>query len=287
MKAKDWLAFVALSIAWGSSFLWIKIAVQEVGPFLLVSMRVLVGALGLLGVYLVKRPALPEKRTTWITLIVVGLTNTAIPFVLISWGQIYIDSGVAAILNASVPLLTTVLAHFMLADDKMDWKRAIGLPLGFIGIVMIVARDYVPGEPNRLWGQAAILAAAVLYAASAIYIRRGTEEVNPVVRALVPLAAADVLLWVTTPIVEAPLRWPQQLDTWIAIVWLGVLGTFLAYLIYFYLVHSIGPTRATMVTYTFPVVGVVLGVLFLNEMLDLNIVLGGGLVLGSIILVNK
>ncbi|MDH3944882.1 MAG: DMT family transporter, partial [Anaerolineae bacterium] len=225
MKAKDWLAFAALSIAWGSSFLWIKIAVQEVGPFLLVSLRVLVGALGLLAVYIIQRPALPEKRATWITLIVVGVTNTAAPFVLISWGEVYIDSGVAAILNASVPLFTTVLAHFMLSDDKMNWQRAVGLPLGFIGIVLIVARDYVPGAQDQLLGQAAVLAAAVLYAVSAIYVRRGTEEVNPVVRSLVPLMAADGLLWLTTPLVEAPLRWPQQLDTWLAILWLGVVGT--------------------------------------------------------------
>jgi drug/metabolite transporter (DMT)-like permease len=287
MKAKDWLAFTALGIIWGSSFLWIKIAIQEVGPFLLVSLRVLVGALGLLGVYLLRRPELPTKRSTWLTLIVVGVTNTAAPFVLISWGELYIDSGVAAILNASVPLFTTILAHFMLSDDKINWQRVVGLPLGFIGIIMIVIRDNALGEQSRLMGEVAVLAAAVLYAISAILIRRTTEQIDPVVRSLVPLAAADGLLWIVTPLAESPVNLPQQINTWLAILWLGVLGTFLAYLIYFYLVHSVGPTRATMVTYTFPVVGVVLGVIFLHEVLDLNIVLGGSLVLGSIILVNR
>jgi hypothetical protein len=104
LKIKDWLAFILLGLAWGSSFLWIKIAVQEVDPFTLVAFRLLFGILGLLAVVAINRPAWPKDRRLWLALALLGLTNTAIPFVLISWGELYIDSAVAALFYASSPV---------------------------------------------------------------------------------------------------------------------------------------------------------------------------------------
>jgi len=287
LKKKDWLAFVALSLAWGSSFFWIKIAIEEMGPITLVAWRVLFGILGLLVVVGIRRPEWPKRRELWFALLLLGLTNTAVPFVLISWAEVHIDSAVASILNGSLPLFTTVIAHFALTDDRLNRQRIIGLLVGFLGIVVLVQRDLGAGLDFNIVAQGAMILAVIFYAISAVYARRNTKEVNPIIHALVPLFSADILLWAIAPSVESPLVLPSLPLTWLAIVWLGVIGSCIAYLLYFYLLHSVGPTRASMVTYTFPLVGVTLGVGFLNERLDYSLVLGAALVIASLLIVNR
>ncbi len=287
MKTKDWLAFIALSLAWGSSFFWIKIAVAEIGPFLLVALRVLFGILGLLLVMLLRRPARPTDPRVWRNLLILGITNTALPFVLISWAEQYIDSAVASILNSSVPLFTTMIAHFVLSDDRLTRKRVLGMLVGFAGVIVLVARDLGQDIRLNLLAQGAMILAVLFYAGSAVYARRNTKGVSPIIQALVPLLAADAFIWALTPIVESPIHFPALPLTWVALLWLGLIGSCTAYLLYFYLLHSVGPTRATMVTYTFPVVGVALGVLFLHEALDINLIAGAVLIVGSLLIVNR
>ena len=286
MKTKDWVAFIALSLAWGSSFLWIKIALQEIGPFILVALRLLFGILGLLAVVAYNRPNWPDTRRLWVVLAVLGITNTALPFVLISWGEQFIDSAVAAILNSTVPLFTMVIAHRFLQDDRLTLQRVIGLFVGFFGVVVLLLRDLDGGTQDNLLGQAAVLLAAICYAFSSVFARGNAKGVSPLVQAFVPLLVADAVMWGITPLVESPVEFPGLPITWMAIAWLGLVGTCIAYLLYFYLLHSIGPTRTTMVTYVFPLVGVALGVIFLNETLDINLLMGGALVVGSIVIVN-
>jgi drug/metabolite transporter (DMT)-like permease len=288
MKLKDWLAFILLGLAWGSSFLWIKIAVQEIGPFTLVALRLLFGILGLLAVVDFTRPQWPGSRRLWLVLVVLGLTNTAVPFVLISWGELYIDSAVAAILNSTVPLFTMVIAHLFLSDDRLTLPRLVGLLAGFAGVIVILSRDldFNGGFEGSVLGQVAVLIAALFYAGSGVYARRNTHGLSPIVQALVPLLVADSAIWLAVPLTESPFTLPQLSLTWLAVVWLGLVGSCFAYLLYYYLLHSIGPTRTTLVTYVFPLVGVALGVLFLNELLDWQLFVGGSMVVGSIAVVN-
>lgn len=279
MKMKEWGAFGLLGLVWGSSFLWIKIAVQDTGPITLVAFRLLFGALGLLAVAAVKRPAFPSDRRIWMALVVLGITNTALPFVLISWGEQFIDSAVASILNGTVPLFTVVIAHLFLRDDRITIPRVLGLAFGFLGVVVVMGRDLGPERlRGSLIGQGAVLVAAVLYAISSVFARRQLRQVDPIVQAFVPLLAAGCLAWLAAPIVERPFHLPELPITWLALAWLGLLGSCLAYLLYFRLIHSVGPTRATMVTYLFPIVGIILGVVFLKERADWHLAVGGVLV---------
>ncbi|MBX3005903.1 MAG: DMT family transporter [Anaerolineales bacterium] len=287
MKSKDWLVFLGLALAWGSSFFWIKIALSEVGPFLLVALRVLFGILGLLVVYFLRKSEWPRDKALIRNLLILGITNTALPFALISWAELHIDSAVASILNSSVPLFTTVIAHFMLSDDKMSVRRVAGLLVGFVGVALLVLRD-VPGDVRlNLLAQGAMILAVLFYAGSAVFARSRTKGTTPVVQALIPLLSADAFIWASALAVESPLHLPQMGITWVALAWLGLVGSCAAYLFYYYLIHSVGPTRTTMVTYTFPVVGVTLGVLFLGEALDWHLVLGGLLILASLLIVNR
>jgi drug/metabolite transporter (DMT)-like permease len=243
--------------------------------------------LGLLVVVAYKRPNWPDNRRLWGVLAILGIINTALPFLLISWGQQFIDSAVAAILNSTVPLFTMVMAHWYLQDDRLTPQRVAGLLIGFIGVVLLLFRDLVGGTQSSLLGQAAVLLAAICYAFSSVFARRNAKGVSPIVQAFVPLLVADAVMWLLVPLFESPVTLPSLPITWLAVVWLGLVGSCIAYLLYFYLLHAIGPTRATMVTYTFPVIGVALGVIFLNESLDISLLLGGALVIGSIVIVNR
>jgi drug/metabolite transporter (DMT)-like permease len=287
LRSKEWAAFIALSLAWGSSFLWIKIALQEFEPITLVAFRLLFGISGLLVVAAYNQPNFPETRRVWGVLAVLGIVNTALPFLFITWGQQFIDSAVAAILNSTVPLFTMLMAHWYLQDDRLTLQRVIGLLSGFVGVVVLLVRDLDRGTQTSLLGQTAVLLAAICYAFSSVFARRNARGVSPIVQAFVPLLVADAVMWALVSLLESPIVLPGLLITWLAVAWLGLIGSCIAYLLYFYLLHAIGPTRTTMVTYTFPVLGVALGVIFLRESLDINLLLGGALVVGSIVIVNR
>jgi len=287
VKPKDWVLFLALGLIWGSSFLWIKIAIREVDAFTLVGWRLLFGTLGMVAVILVRRPSLPRAWQTWASLALLGIINTALPFVLISWGEKSIDSAVASVLNSTVPLFTLVLAHFILHDEPITARKAVGLLIGFGGIVVLMARDLDAGVLRAgALGQLAVLLAALLYASASVFARRTMREVSPLVQAFIPMAIADVLVWTAATQVGDPGRLPAISLTWVALLWLGLLGSCVAYLLFYNLLHSVGATRTTMVTYVFPVVGVTLGVLFLNELADWHLLAGAALVVASLAVVN-
>jgi drug/metabolite transporter (DMT)-like permease len=287
MKLKDWGKFILLGVVWGSSFLWIKIALNEIGPVMVVALRMLFGVLTLLPVILIVRPAFPTRARDWVVLAVLGVTNTALPFVLISWAEKSIDSSVASVLNATVPLFTLIFAHLFLDDDRMNPARVLGLVSGFAGVVLLMSRDLnIGGVTSGLIGQAAMLLAAAAYGASAVFARRTTKKIAWLVQSAVPLVFGDALLWALLPTLEGSFKLPTLGITWIAVLWLGVLGAGVAYLLYFSLLHSVGPTRTMMVTYLFPLLGLVLGAIFLDEILDLRLVGGAILIVGGIVIVN-
>ncbi len=287
MKPKDWVLFLALGLIWGSSFLWIKIAVREVDAFTLVGWRLLFGTLGMVAVIALRRPPFPRGRSIWPALALLGIINTALPFVLISWGQKTIDSAVASILNSTVPLFTMVIAHFALHDEPITARKAVGLLIGFGGVSALMARDLEAGSLGvGILGQAAVLLAAASYASASVFARRTMREVSPLVQAFVPMAIADAIVWTAATQVGNPGRLPALPLTWVALLWLGLLGSCAAYLLYFNLLHSVGATRTTMVTYVFPVVGVTLGVLFLDELADWRLLVGAALVVTSLAIVN-
>jgi drug/metabolite transporter (DMT)-like permease len=287
MDRKQWIAFLGLSLVWGSSFLFIKIALEEVGPFTLAGTRVLIGAIALTITAVMTKAKWDLSREQYINLIVIGFANTALPFFLISWGEILVDSSVASILNGTVPLFVAILAYFWLRDEQLSSNKLVGMLIGFIGVVLVMARDGLAGFQFNIQSQLAILLAAVSYAFSSVYIRKKTPGIPFVVQAAGSLIFANFFLWIGAFLFERPISIPVQSQTWIALVWLGLAGSYIAYLLYFFLLNSAGPSRSVMVTYIMPVVGVVLGVLILGERLDLQLILGTILVISSVVVVNR
>lgn len=265
--------------------MWVELALREVGPITLVAFRVFFGFLFGAVVIIARRIPLPRTLKEWTPLIVLGLTNIAIPFFLISWGQKSIDSGVASILDATVPLFTILVAHFLLHDDKMTTPKVLGLLTGFAGVVVLMSKD-IGDSAGSLLGQLAVIAACVFYAGSSIYARVFTEGTSATMRGLGPLVSASAVMITSALIFEAPLKIPTLPITWVALLWMGILGSGLAFIMLFYLIHEIGPTRTTMVTYLFPLGGVTLGVIFLNEQLTWQIITGAALIISSLAIAN-
>jgi len=285
MKAKHWVVFILLGAIWGSSFMWIKIAIQEVGPITLVAFRAVFGLLFCVVVIFIQKVPLPRTRKEWTPLFLIGVTNIAIPFFLISWGELHIDSAVASILDATVPLFTILLAHFLLQDDRITLPKMLGLMVGFAGIIILMSKD-IGASSSSLLGQAAVILASVFYAISAIYIRKVTIDTPGILRSAGPLVSASAIMWLGAFLFESPVHIPQLGITWIALLFMGVLGSGLAFVMAFYLIHEIGPTRTTMVTYLFPLGGVILGVTFLQEQLTWQVFAGAALIIASLVVAN-
>src|SRR5258706_2873441 len=143
MKYREWGLFFLISAIWGSSFLFIKLGLEELTPFTLVMLRLTFGAGGLWIIIAALRLPLPKDWGTIARLCLLGLTNTALPFALITWGETHIDSGVASVLNGTVPLFSLIIAHFFLADEKMTWLRLGGLITGFLGVTLIFSNSLI------------------------------------------------------------------------------------------------------------------------------------------------
>lgn len=292
MKAKDWAAFLLLSVLWGTSFLWIKIAVEEIGPATVVALRLSFGTLGLLAVLFMRGLKPPENLFLLGKLALVGLLNTALPFVLITWGEQHIDSALASLLNASVPLWTLLIAHFFLPDEHMRIEQVVGLLLGFAGITLLVTSQkgmsisFSSGGSMLLMGSLAVLVASVFYGISAVFIRSQLRGTEPTTQATFSVMFAGAFAWIGAFAAESPLTLPALPITWLAVVWLGLLGSALAYMLSFALIQSIGATRMTAVTYVIPLAGVSLGAIFLQEAVNWQMLLAGALVLVGVYIVN-
>jgi drug/metabolite transporter (DMT)-like permease len=285
MKARHSFVFILIGLIWSSSFMWIKLALHEVGPMRLVAFRVLFGLLFGIGVMLILRVSLPRSLKTWLPLLVLGITNVALPYFLVSWGQQSIDWGVASILDATVPLFTIVIAHLALHDDKITLPKVLGLLIGFAGVVVMMSKDF-GGSTGSFLGQLAVIAASACYAGSAVLARKYTEDMPGVQRSTISLLSATGVMWLAAFAMESPVVLPNLNMTWIALLWLGILGSGFAYILLYYLIHEIGPTRTSMVTYIFPLGGVTLGVIFLNEALTWQLVAGAVLILASLPVAN-
>jgi len=285
LSTKEWLKFILLGLIWGSSFLWIKLGVQELGPFTLVTLRVFFASLGLLVIAYWRRARIPWRQFLP-AFFILGLTNMALPFVLISWSEQYITSGMASILNSTVPLFTLVMAAVFLADDPLTLPKGLGLLVGFLGVVVLMSNQ-VQGDLTRpKIGQLTMLLAAISYAVAAVYARHKVRGLTPEVQSLGQSLMATLVMMPLAFGVEAPFRLPHLPLTWVAVIWLGLMGSCIATLLYYSLLQSVGPTRTTLVTYIFPLVGVILGAIFLHERPDWHLLVGGALIISGVAVVN-
>ncbi len=277
MNVQDWSLLAFLALLWGASFTTIQLVVDELPPFTVVCIRVWLASLGLLLFMKVRGIPLPSKDSTdgtpvWQALAVLGLVNNAIPFSLIVWSQTQISSGVASILNATMPLFTVFVAHFFTADEKLTARRLIGVAIGFIGVASIVGPESMAGFTGTLAGHFAMLGAALSYAVGVVVGRRfAVLGLKPVQLAFGQVTTAGLWLLPAVFLVDQPFSLPApSMTAWAALLSLALVSTALAYLIYFRLIADAGATNASLVTLLVPVVATSLGILFLGESLKVS-----------------
>ena len=274
MGAIEWLLLIALSVLWGGTFLFAEIALEEVRPFTLVLGRVGIAALILVVVVYATGHRMPRSWTAWLPFLIMGALNNLIPFSLIFWGQIEITGSLASILNATTPLFTVLLAHFLTRDERMTPGRLAGLALGIAGVVAMVGPAALHGLGLHLLAQIAVLGAALSYAFAGIYGRRFRGQ-PPLVTAAGQVSATTLMMLPLALALDQP--WAGTLpgvSTWAAILGLALLSTALAYILYFRILATAGATNLLLVTFLIPVSAILLGVAMLGERLDLEQVVG-------------
>ncbi|WP_078662558.1 DMT family transporter [Streptomyces bicolor] len=283
MRAKVVAQFVALACAWGSSFLFIKVALEGLTPAQVVWGRLVLGAVALSAVMAVTRSRIPRDPGLWLRLTVVSVLLCVVPFLLFSWAEQQISSGMASILNATTPLLTLAVGTVALTDERLTRRRTAGLLTGFAGVLVLIGPGGLSGG-GHLTAQLACLAATTCYGFAFVYLRR---HVTPRGLPAVPIAFVQVtigalIMLAATPWLAAP---APRVDARIALsmLALGALSTGLAYLWNNNIVQAWGAVNAAAVTYLTPVVGVTAGVLLLDERLTWNQPFGAALVIAGII----
>ena len=268
MTLFEWSMLIALSVLWGGTFFFVEVALRELPPLTLVLCRLVLAAIALHLVILFRGQRMPVDLNLWGAFAVMGLINNFIPFTLIFWGQTHIEGSLAAILNATTPLWTVLLAHVLTDNERLTPARLAGVALGFSGVVLMFGTDAMKGITGNLLGQTAVVLAALSYAFAGIFGRR-FKGVTPLYTATGQLTASALFMMPVALLVDQPwtLNFPN-LSVVGAVVAMALASTAFAYILYFRILATAGATNVLLVTFLVPVSALVLGVGILGERLS-------------------
>ncbi|MEM7532863.1 MAG: DMT family transporter [Chloroflexota bacterium] len=276
----EWLLLITLSILWGGSFFFVGVIVGNLPPLTIVLLRVGLAAIALNIIVRVLGQGMKVSREVWLAFFGMGILNNVIPFCLIVWGQTHIASGLASILNATTPLFTVLVAHFLTDDEKLTGLRGIGIIVGFIGVIIMIGADVISNLGVNVFGQLAILGAALSYSFAGIFGRRFSRMgVSPLQTATGQVTGSSTLLLPIVALIDQPwtLTMPS-IPVWAAILGLALLSTVLAYIIFFRILATAGATNLSLVTFLIPVSAILLGARVLGERLEVKHFVGMALI---------
>lgn len=285
---KRFLLTLGLICMWSPSFLFIKLAVQDLPPMTIVSLRVSLGAL-ILGLILFwRRTSLPTDWVFWMRTTVMAFFSSMLPFCLFCYAEKTIDSALAAILNGTSPMFTAVLAQLFVATDKLTPQKVLGILLSSCGVILLFAPQLLSGVSGTTLGMSAAILAALCYGISHVYGKLFTMGHKPFVAPTAQLLASSIMLWPLALYYDQP--WTLQMPSATAIIGVGGLalfGTVCAFIIYYKLLEHCGPTAISMVSCAFPIGGMLLGFFFLDESFTTASLFGAGVILCGMLTVNN
>lgn len=282
-----WSILILLGAIWGASYMFIKVGVAEIPPFSFVEGRLLIASLALCVVILLRGETIPRTWRAWLPLVAMGIFNGVIPYTMITWGETHITSGLAAILTAAMPLFTILLAHLWTRDERMTLIRLIGVLIGFVGVVIVFLPELRHGIQMEFWGQFAVIVAAASYAIATLVARKYLNGVSHVMASTGQMASAALMMLPLSLLFDTPWNLRPSLPAFASLLTLALLGTSFAYVLYYWLIEHTGATRTSLVTYLIPVFGVFWGVIILSEKVELEALIGLGLIIGGVLLVNR
>jgi drug/metabolite transporter (DMT)-like permease len=274
---------------WGSSFQAIKIALEGFGPITVAAGRIFLAAI-IMTVYAISRGhSFPKQPRTLLLLGIVGLFNCALPFFLIPWGEQSLDSSRAAIFMATGPLMVLIIAHFTTTDERLNRFKSLGFMLGFIGVMFVIGLNTFKSGFGELLPQLAIITAAISYAVSGA-IAKKVEGVSSSMFTACVLIAGSILTVPASLLLESPflvIEGQSMTAPLLALIYLGIMPTGLAFMIRFHLIKTVGYTFVSQVGYLVPVFGVLFGAVLLNETISLSVLIGLTLILSGILISRK
>ncbi|MBF9042047.1 EamA family transporter [Rhodobacterales bacterium HKCCE4037] len=275
----------ALAAIWGASFLAIKLGLEEL-PFLtLVAHRVFWACLILWAYVLIRRLPLPRDPRTWGAFLVMGLLNNVIPFGLMAWGQQFIETGLTSIFNAGTAIFGVLVAAMVFADERLTPRKALGVLVAFFGVAVAIGLDSFRQFDLRSLAQLAVIGGTISYAFAAAWARRTMAGLTPQVSAAGMLTGASLIIVPVALVADGVPQVPEMPATWAAIAYFSVIGTALAYLLYYRIIALVGSGNAMIVTLLIPPVAIFLGAIVLDERLEPFAFAGFGLLaLGLVIL---
>ena len=288
MGPVEWLLVVILSLLWGGSFFFVEIALEALPPLTIVALRVSIAAGALHLVLLASGRSMPGGFGLWAAFFGMGLINNAVPFTLIAWGQVHIGSGLAAILNATMPIFVVLVAQVATDDEKVNRARFAGIALGFAGVAVMIGPAALANIGSNVVAQLAVLGAALSYSCGVVFGRRFARlGINPMATATGQVTAAAIILAPLALAVDQPWHLAvPELEVWGAIGGLGVLSTGLAYIIYFRILAVAGATNLSLVTFIVPASAILLGTIVLGEHLHITHIAGIVLIAAGLIAID-
>lgn len=292
---KQWAAYITLALIYGSVYLFIGIAVDQLNPFEIVFFRAGIAALGLHAILKFNGIPLPKPRVFILTMLL-GVVNIAIPFAVVSWAQQTVSGGVTSVLSATNPLMALFIAHWMLPDERITPLKLIGMFTGFAGVVFLISRDLQPDalSSGSLIPEIAIVGTAFCFALSGVLGRiLMRRQIKPIVLSTGIVSGAAVFAALTTYIV-APVLFdahPTPLVVWepdtiLSILTLSIVSTMLSYSLTYFVINQLGVVRASLLVYVSPPISLALGVIFRNELLDMRVIIGAVIILAGVAISN-
>lgn len=268
VSAQAWAALFLLGVIWGGSFLAIRTALDEIPPLTSVLHRTFWAALVLWAVVLVTGLRVPRAPRIWGAFLIMGLLNNVIPFSLMAWGQLYVETGLTSIFNASTAIFGVVVASVFLADERLSLRKAIGVAMGFAGVTVAIGLDNLTRFDLRSLAQLAIVAGALSYAFAGTWARLHLSGLSPVMAATGMLTASALVMIPLVLIHDGPPSLALSARSWAAIGYYAVIATALAYLLYYRILAMAGSANLLLVTLIIPPVSITLGAWARNEVLS-------------------
>ena len=284
-KLIDYILLTFLSLIWASAFFNIKIATYSYGPIMIAFLRIFFGAIPVVGLCLLKKIKIEAFSKDWYWFASIGIINLVIPFFLIAYGVQKVQSNLAAILMATTPLSATILAHFFTENEKFNLYKTLGILIGFSGIVFLFSDKILISDENIFYALS-ILLGSTCYVIGGILTLKISKKRNENVTASI-LIWGSIIVFPISMFLEQPWNSSPSLDSMIALLYLGVFPTGIAWLLRFHILKNNGLVFQSQVAYLIPIFGVILGYLFLNELITSKVIVSLSLVILGIYLVQR
>lgn len=276
------LALLALGATWGSSYLFIKVLVEETSALEVATGRMALGGLAVIAIVAWRAGPRWWRPSRWFKLTALAVVIIVLPFLLIAWAEEHIASGTASVLNSTQALWAALFAAVFLVDEQLTPTRLAGLVTGFVGVIVFTGGNLYDFTDSSVVGQLAVLIASAGYAGGTVYARNLLREEDPLVLTATLLVIGTLLLMPAMFAVRGTPDYSLSLQAWLSLLALGVLATGLGLAVYMWLVDNVGSVRSALVGYVIPVVGLLLGWAVLSEPVGLNTLLGLGLIVAGV-----